>query len=327
MKLGVENTAGIPDFREQIEFGPEEDVDTGGFGDCHVYPPYRRLKGPNQWPPETCLPSFRPIVMEFMKQMGSLSMHLMQALALSLGLDQGYFDADFKCSPHYQLKVARYPPKLQTDSEGAVEVFGVGPHSDTGFLSLLLQDQVGGLQAQNVNGDWIDVPPKSGTFVVNLGEMLQLATNGYYLATVHRVLSLPGTASRYSVPFFFNPQLDAEIKSMDLVHLISTGLDNEIPSHEIESRYELFRGEQKRVCEGERSSPGRKNGFVIKGGESTHGGKNKLHSLFGTNAFKSFARSHPEVVRRHHPDLVVDSNGLAAAENIASDSSLLQLGP
>ncbi len=77
----------------------------GGFGDCHVYPPYRRLKGPNQWPPETCLPSFRPIVMEFMKQMGSLSMHLMQALALSLGLDQGYFDADFKCSPHYQLKV------------------------------------------------------------------------------------------------------------------------------------------------------------------------------------------------------------------------------
>jgi len=80
-------------------------VVVGGFGDCHVYPPYRCLKGPNQWPPETSLPSFCPIVMEFMKQMGSLSMHLMQALALSLGLDQGYFDADFKFSPHYQLKV------------------------------------------------------------------------------------------------------------------------------------------------------------------------------------------------------------------------------
>lgn len=148
MKIGVENTAGLVDFREQIEFGPEENAEaiSDGNGDTAIHPVFLRLRGPNQWPPATQIPEFRPIAMEFMDQMNVLSMHLMQALALSLGLDHDYFDSTFLFSPHCQMKVARYPPKPTEDGNAGVGVFGVGPHSDTGFLSLLLQDNVGGLQ-------------------------------------------------------------------------------------------------------------------------------------------------------------------------------------
>lgn len=125
-----------------------------------------------------------------------------------------------------------------------------------------------------MDGLWVDVPPIEGTLVVNLGEMLQLATHGYYLATVHRVLSLPGTRSRYSIPFFFNPRLDAEAKSIDIKSITSKEWRD----------------------------------TTTKGGESTHGGRNKLHLVFGINTFKSFVRSHPQVAMRHHPDLI-DAQG------------------
>ncbi|KAG0559587.1 hypothetical protein KC19_10G116200 [Ceratodon purpureus] len=283
MKIGVENTAGLVDFREQIEFGPEENAEgnADGDGDNAIYPVFRRLSGPNQWPPATYVPEFRTTAMEFMEQMNVFSMHLMQALALSLGLDYDFFDSTFLHSPHYQMKVARYPPKPAEDVNAGVGVFGVGPHSDTGFLSLLLQDNVGGLQARTVDGAWIDVPPVEGTLVVNLGEMLQLATHGYYLATVHRVLSLPGSRSRYSIPFFFNPCLDAEAKPMDIETITSKEWRD----------------------------------TTARGGESTHGGKNKLHPVFGINTFKSFARSHPQIVKRHHPDLM-DAQGNLVLDRI-----------
>ncbi|KAL3686024.1 hypothetical protein R1sor_004046 [Riccia sorocarpa] len=281
MRIGAENTAGITDFREQIELGPEESQDID-FLDREesglVYPLYRRLRGPNQWPPDTLLPGFKRETELFMEKMNELSMHIMQALALSLGLQKNYFDSSFQYMPHYQMKVVKYPPQPASDCAEDVGMFGVGAHSDSGFLSLLLQDDVGGLQAKNTAGRWIDVPPEKGTFVVNLGEMLQLATGGYYLATVHRVVSQVGSRSRYSVPFFFNPKLDTDIRAFNM-------LEN---SNQAEGR--RFR-----------SPTENSNAF---GGLSTHGGKNKLLPVFGQNAFKSFARSHVNVVRQHHKDLV-----------------------
>ena len=101
----------------------------------------------------------------------------------------------------------------------------VGAHTDSGFLSLLLQDDVGGLQVMNGAGEWVDAPPVENTLVVNLGEMLQLATRGYYLATPHRVL-LPEPSpehgvrdehrARLSVPYFWNPRLEYVCEPMDL---------------------------------------------------------------------------------------------------------------
>lgn len=80
----------------------------------------------------------------------------------------------------------------------------MGAHKDYGFLTLLLQDEVGGLQVRSGDG-YLDVPPLPGAFVVNLGELLEIATDGYLSATDHRVVSPPGAVERFSVPFFYNP--------------------------------------------------------------------------------------------------------------------------
>ena len=131
--------------------------------------------------------------------------------------------------------VERYPPAPQVDDASEKEKeknedgdgdgdenegvgsFGVGAHTDSGYLSILLQDDVGGLQVQNGEGEWIEAPPLPGCMVVNLGEMLQLCTGGYYLATPHRVVSRPSSENkdRISVPYFWNPRLDAVISPID----------------------------------------------------------------------------------------------------------------
>ncbi|CAM6087905.1 unnamed protein product [Calypogeia fissa] len=284
MKVGVESTGGITDFREQLDLGPEEaehfDI-IDGKAQKLVYPVYRRLRGPNLWPPEHLLPNFKTKAEEFVDRMGALSMHLMQAIALSLGLRKDYFDSTFQNSPHYQMKVVRYPPKSENEDAESLGMFGVGEHSDSGFLSLLLQDAVGGLQARTNAGEWTDVPPKLGTFVVNLGEMLQLATGGYYLATVHRVQSQSGSTSRYSVPFFFNPRLDTDITTLNMV---SNSNENGVSVQDVSP----FLVQDTLLCKH----------------STTHGGANKLLPVFGQNTFKSFARSHPINMREHHPDLL-----------------------
>ncbi len=112
---------------------------------------------------------------------------------------------------HPHLKLVRYP-----GSAGDGTDQGVGAHKDYGFLTLLLQDTVGGLQVQREDGRFDDVPPLDGAFVVNLGELLEVATNGYLLATNHRVVSPPGATERFSVPFFYNPRLDAKVAPLPL---------------------------------------------------------------------------------------------------------------
>jgi hypothetical protein len=137
------------------------------------------------------------------------------------------------------------------------------------------------LQAQTNAGEWIDVPPKAGTFVVNLGEMLQLATGGYYLATVHRVQSQVASHSRYSIPFFFNPRLDTDITALSMVAKFS------------DTERNLQSG-----------TPEALQDYALGSKSKTHGGANQLLPVFGQNTFKSFARSHPHVVREHHRDLL-----------------------
>ena len=177
IRLGAENTAGLPDYREQIEFGVEaEALDAASLADPDV-PPYRCLVGPNLWPDASACPGFKPAVLHFLEEMEQLSRRLMELLAISLELPRDYFEPTFGDEPNVQMKIARYPPAPQ-NQEGASEVgsFGVGAHTDSGYLSILLQDDVGGLQVQNGDGEWIDAPPVPGCMIVNLGEMLQLCT-------------------------------------------------------------------------------------------------------------------------------------------------------
>jgi isopenicillin N synthase-like dioxygenase len=312
VRLGAENTAGLPDLREQVEFGVEAETHPKATD----APPYARLRGPNQWPNEIDCPRFRENASRFSDEARALSTRLTRLLALSLDLPADAFDGVFGDAPNVQMKIARYPPRMtagmerrrRTDANAnendEAAAFGVGAHTDSGFLSLLLQDDVGGLQVMNGAGEWVDAPPVENTLVVNLGEMLQLATRGYYLATPHRVL-LPDThtspergvrdehRARLSVPYFWNPKLEYVCEPMDLppsVRWTRAGA----PTAAFAAAAAKAQKEKKKEKK-----------------------KNPLLEAYGANALKSLARSHPEVMARHHPDLVVGEDGAVARRTSA----------
>jgi len=274
---GRENTAGRPDEREQVEIGVEGTADWGPDS-----PVYERLRGPNQWPAEA--PEVRAGLEPFMEAMTAMCGALMEALALSLGLERSAFAASLLPEPNTQMKMARYPPlpagASAYDADGGVARFGVGAHTDSGYLSLLLQDDVGGLQVQDAaTGAWKDAPPLPGAFVLNTGEMLQLATNGFYLATPHRVVNSSTERARVSVPYFFNPSLRAEVAPMALPPAL----------------------------EWRRERPA-----AVDVTDSHGASGNRLIAQYGLNAFKSLVRSHPAVRERWHSDLELRSDGTVA---------------
>ncbi len=204
-RMGGELTQGATDWREQIDIGAERDAVPLGDG----VPDFWALEGPNLWPAE--LPALRDVTVDWMDRLGEISVTLLRSWAEALGAPADTFDAAFagNASPH--LKIARYPGRERTEGTQ-----GVGAHKDLGVLTLLyVEDGKGGLQVEK-DGEWIDAPPVPGAFVVNIGELLEIATNGYLKATLHRVQSPAAGDERISVPFFFGPALDAEIPTIDL---------------------------------------------------------------------------------------------------------------
>ncbi|MFH9399010.1 isopenicillin N synthase family dioxygenase [Streptomyces sp. NPDC017638] len=199
-RIGDERTGGARDWRDQLDIGAERPARVPGPGE----PPYWWLQGPNQWP--AALPGLRTAALAWIDRLGAVAHRLLRELLTAIGAPAGFYDPLFGEHAHPHLKLVRYPGSA---ADGADQ--GVGAHKDYGFLTLLLQDTVGGLQVQREDGRFHDVPPLPGAFVVNLGELLEVATNGYLLATNHRVVSPPGATERYSVPFFYNPRLDARI--------------------------------------------------------------------------------------------------------------------
>ena len=138
-----------------------------------------------------------------------------ESLRLGLGAARGCVRADLRLRPEPPHEDRSLPGRDATDDDQ-----GVGAHKDGGFLTLLLQDQNKGLQVE-YDGAWIDVDPLPGTLVVNIGELLELASNGYLKATVHRVVTPPAGVTRYSVPFFVGAQHDATIPLLDLARRIA----------------------------------------------------------------------------------------------------------
>ena len=146
-----------------------------------------------------------------MDRLGQISVTLLRSWAEALVAPSDTFDAAFAgdASPH--LKIARYPGRARTEGTQ-----GVGAHKDLGVLTLLyVEDGKGGLQVEK-DGEGIDAPSVPGAFVVNIGELLEIATNGYLKATLHRVQSPEPGDTRISVPFFFNPNYAAQIPEFDL---------------------------------------------------------------------------------------------------------------
>ncbi len=188
--LHGELTSGVPDEKEGLYFGAEREADG------------RRLVGPNLFASE----GMRDVVLAYLDAMTELGHRLTENIAASLSLPRDYFRARYTDDPLILFRIFHYPPLPRPD------VWSVGAHADYGLLTILLQDDVGGLEVKGPDG-WTPVPPIPGTFVVNLGDMLDRLTGGLYRSTLHRVQN-PSNRSRLSFPFFFDPSLDAVIEPL-----------------------------------------------------------------------------------------------------------------
>jgi isopenicillin N synthase-like dioxygenase len=191
---------------QRLEAGAQADLKEGFVMGTHLPPNDPRViagwsqHGPNQWPAD--MPDWRATLESYHRAMVALARQVMAAIALSLAIEENYFDDAFEDSIA-TVRLLHYPP--QAPDAGA-DARGAGAHTDWGAVTILLQDEVGGLQIRD--GDrWIDAPPVPNAFIVNLGDLMPRWTNGMYRSTVHRVINRSGR-ERYSVAFFFDGRGD-----------------------------------------------------------------------------------------------------------------------
>ena len=234
--VGEELTSSIVDQKEGLYFAAElPDSDA------------RPLHGPNLWPPEADAPGLRACVLDYMDALRTLAYTLLQAVGEAVELPIDFFAADF-AEPTTLFRVFHYPPH---DERWGADAQGVGEHTDYGYLTILRQDDSGGLQARALDGAWTDVPPVEGALIVNLGDALEHCTGGLLRATPHRVLQRAGaTSGRLSFPFFFDPAFDAPMRSCR--HLLPPAL-------------------RALADERRRSAPGRWDGRDVSQYEGTYG--------------------------------------------------------
>ncbi len=235
-------------------------ADREPVGAAEGTPDYWRLEGPNLWPP--ALPELEATVNEWRQRLNALALRLLRNWAIALGESEHVFDDAFGKRPFSLIKIVRYPGETDVEPKQ-----GVGAHRDGGVLTLLLVEPgKGGLQVEH-EGEWIEAPPVTGAFVVNIGEMFELATDGYLKATLHRVVSPRVGSDRISIPFFFNPALDARMPHLEL----EPGL----------------RAETRGVTADPTDSP--------------------ILETYGENVLRYRLRAHPNVAEIHHKDLLARS--------------------
>lgn len=203
-RVGWEHTRGARDWREQLDVGAERERATIKPGD----PAWIRLQGPNQWP--QALPELRPAILRWQQEATALAIRLVRAFSASLGQKEDVFEPIYAEKPNQLVKIIRYPGRDATESGQ-----GVGAHKDSGFVTILLQHQQSGLQVEGPNG-WLDAPPLRGSFIINVGELLEMASNGYFRATVHRVTTPPAGTDRLSAAFFLGARLDSVVPVLSL---------------------------------------------------------------------------------------------------------------
>jgi isopenicillin N synthase-like dioxygenase len=250
--LGDERTQGKRDWRDQIDIGPEAQALDMKEHD----PAWLRLIGPNQWP--AAIPEMPAIVADWAESMNYVSIELFRALAIGLGHPYHYFDALMTPNPYFRIKISRYPAQHDPATAGQ----GLGLHHDSGLFTFIMQNEVSGLQVEQ-NGQLQTIEPIPGAFIVNLGEMFQIATSGYLKATKHQVVSPAVGAERISIAYFMNPRLDAVFAPIPLPADIAARTD---------------------------------------GGQNTDP-NDPIYSVFGENTLKIRMRSHPDVVAAHYPEM------------------------
>lgn len=206
-------------YKDGIDMGPDLVYGADVVDETDV------LCGATPLPPEDALPGWRAAAAAYYRALQRTGAEIMRSVARGLGLADDTFDAAFDRGLS-TLRLIRYPVRpaaalaateeglLWTTHNGERRQFTGRPHADSGFVTLLAQDGVGGLQARMRDGAWVDVPPGEGTLAVNFGRVLERWTGGRIKATEHRVLSVG--RERFSVPFFYEPRADAEIAPLPL---------------------------------------------------------------------------------------------------------------
>lgn len=192
------NSTTLGDLKETFDMAVEiaaEDPD---------YQSGNPLYGPNLWP--SAMPEFRPAMQRYFGEITALSQRLYRAFALALGLPESYF-LPMLGKPLDSLRILHYPPQPVIEDERQI---GTGAHSDFDCFTILNQDPVGGLQALNSAGEWVDAPSIPGTFLINVGDMLERWSNGLFVSTIHRVINR-SERERYSVVFFAVPDYHTQI--------------------------------------------------------------------------------------------------------------------
>ena len=265
--VGTEYTNNRPDIREQVDIWTET---TARAAD--VEPAYLRILGPNQWLPDEVLDGYRDLTLEWFDRMGAVADELMEVLAVGLGLPEHHFDDLFGDERMSLTKFIHYPPTPHDQA-------GVNPHHDAGFLTILAPGPTAGLQVQNGAGDWIPVPNRPGSFVINLGEMLQGMTGNYYVATPHRVVT---GAERYSAGYFHGPSLDTALAPLALDPSFAAAVE---------------------------ASPLHSGAGFMARKEETESGVGDMQSsyrpsVYGEQLWNYFARSYPEMMESHYGDTV-----------------------
>jgi isopenicillin N synthase-like dioxygenase len=210
---------GDPTHMEGIDLGPDL-----AYGSAAVDPD-DVLRQATPFPPEAALPGWREIASAYYRAFERTATVLMRSIARGLGLDERHFDAAFAGGVS-TLRLIRYPVRsaesltvqeaepLWVTHAGESRYLVGRPHVDSGFLTLLAQDGVEGLQARAADGAWLDVPPREGTLVMNFGRVLERWTGGRIRATEHRVLG--AGRERYSIPYFHEPRVDALISPLPI---------------------------------------------------------------------------------------------------------------
>lgn len=275
MPLGVENTEGKIDGREQIEYAAEYHDFRASKNEKEAF--YSRLKSTNPWPDDV-QPSLSPVIMDYVRGVVDVAGQLRKSMCSALNVDPR--ESDYLFGPcegvdpsFWSMKLVSYPPIDDANNDNTNEPKqGVGAHTDSNFMTLICQDShSSGLQVQNVQGGWIDVPPTGTNILIcNLGELAEIWSNNYFMATPHRVLRhSSSTQNRISLPVFYNPRIDQAMEPIKTINMTWT------------------RGE----------------------GKQWRRQHNKFMGNVGENSFKSLARSHPRVFERHHSDLSILKDG------------------
>lgn len=183
-----------PDLKESFIWGL--DTATGAEPDAYGIPP-------NRWPDS--LPAMRPVLNQYFTEVNEIGWRLLRAFATSIGIDANSFVRTIT-RPTSRGSIIYYPPQAP-DTDG--EQFGVAPHTDWGCLTLLYQDQTGGLEVRGRDG-WVAAAPVAGTYVVNVGDLLARWTNDRFQSTPHRVVNRSGR-QRLSCAVFVDPDRDTVI--------------------------------------------------------------------------------------------------------------------